>query len=530
MLKLIFSFLLLLSFSCVAQNIEKIINQERQQIDRVDIRLSDRITYISSNFAKPQITTTNLRDKVRVLAITKVYYVYTAYRRSSDFDQKALDRKRFEQLKELYPILFESPLIEWEILEQTGLEVYTEGEGYFHGFILVHRPLPTDAGREKEFDLVSQFLNNPTEGLPLIEEDPIANLFTPTAIIDKKESIDVMDAEFDGGDQALLEHIQNNLDMPNEVWKDRKDFWASFSVVVNQSGKAEIIDFAAEYGKPVEKAIRDAINAMPLWTPKSINGQPVIDTVNFEWRISYSPQLKGMYLKNGKPPILGHTIEEIANDPIHSSLVKTEDILMNPVYVAFSKVPTSQQLAIVMDVTGSMANHIISASFWLTEHMDSLPFTSFAAFNDGDDTKDDEKIIGSTGGIYYTAFMSEFSNSIRTAMQKGNGGDYPENDIEAILYASRNDKQATGVLLVADNMSAVKDFDLLYKVELPVSVLPCGLTGSINQNYLDIVFKTGGSIYYNDQVINLQKLSKGETFKIRRTTYVHSGRRIEVAN
>jgi hypothetical protein len=514
----------------MAQNIEKIINQERQQIDRVDIRPSARITYISSNFAKPQITTTDLRDKVNVLAVTKVYYVYTAYRRSSQFNQKELDRKRFEQLKQLYPVLFESPLIEWEILEQTGLEVYTEGEGYFHGFILVHRPLPTDAGRQKEFDLVSQFLNNPTEGLPLIEEDPIAKLLSPKETIVKEDIEDAEMAEYNGGDQALLEYIQTNLKMPNEVWKDRKDFWANFSVIVNQAGKSEIIGFEGDYGKQVEKAIKDAVEDMPLWTPKRINGQPVIDTVNFEWRISYSPQLKGMYLKNGKPPLLDHKINEIANDPLQSSLVKTEDIVLNPVYIAFAKVPDNEKLAIVMDVTGSMANHIISASFWLTEHMDSLPFTSFTAFNDGDDTKDDEKIIGSTGGIYYTAFMSEFSNSIRTAMQNGNGGDYPENDIEAILYASRNDKHATGVLLVADNMSAVKDFELLNKVELPVSLLPCGLTGSINQNYLDIVFKTGGSIYYNDQVINLQKLSKGDTFKIRRTTYVHSGRRIEAAD
>lgn len=525
--KLVFSFLLFWTFHVQAQNIEKIIGQDRQQIDRVEIKPSDRITYISSNFANPQITTTDLRDKVKKLAVTKVYYVYTSYRRSRNFDQVQLDRQRFEQLKVLYPILFETDLIEWEILEQTGLEIHTKGEGYFHGFILVHRPVPTEEGRNKELNLVNQFFTNPNEGAVLIEEDPIERQLNTVKVAVEHKNDDVEIAQFEGGDQALLEHIQANLNLPNEVWKERKDFWANFSVVIDENGRPNAPVFEDAYGKSIEKAIKDAISAMPSWTAKSINGKAVNDTIQFEWRISYSPQLKGMYLKNGNPPILSHELNDIAGDPTQSSLIKTADIVLNPVYLAFEKLPENEKLAIVMDVTGSMANHIISASFWISENIDQLPFTSFTAFNDGDGIRDDEKIIGSTGGIYYTAYMSEFRSSIRTAMQNGNGGDYPENDIEAILYASRKDANATGILLVADNMSAVKDFELLSKVELPVSVLPCGLTGSINQNYLDIVYRTGGKIYYNDQVIDLQKLSKGDTFKIRKTTYVHSGRRVE---
>lgn len=522
-------FCLLIFFSRVsAQNIDKIVNQKRVQLERIEVKPSDRITYISSNFAQPQITTTHLRDKVNVLAVTKVYYVYTAYKRSMNFDQKTLDKERFEQLKTLYPILFESPLIEWEIIEQTGLDIHTDGEGYFHGFILVHRPLPTKEGRKKEFDLISNHFDNPDVVVPMIEEDPIAKLLVKKGAEIDSKLVEKKEASFDGGDQAILEHIQRNFETPADVWKDRKDFWAKFTIVIDENGKIGSPVFKESYGKSVEKAIESSLAEMPEWTPKTINGASQKDTVEFEWRISYSPQLKGMYLKNGKPPLLSHSTNFSSDDPIHSSKLGATDIVSGSVYKALDKIPTDEKLAVVMDVTGSMANHIVSTSFWLKRNIDKLPFTSFTAFNDGDDKKDAEKEIGLTGGIYFTEFIKEYRNSIRTAMQKGNGGDYPENDIEAILYAIRKDVKATGVLLIGDNFSAVKDFELLKKVTLPVSVLPCGLSGAINQNYLDIVCETKGKIFYSDQIIDPAELKKGETFKIRRTKYVFTGKRIEV--
>ncbi|MFK8038754.1 MAG: hypothetical protein AB8B74_10725 [Crocinitomicaceae bacterium] len=523
-------FYLLLLFSAVTygQSIEQIIKQNRHQIDRVEVKLSDRITYISSNFAKPQITTINLRDKVKSLAVSKVYYVYTAYKKSPGFDQFKLDRQRFNELKSLYPILFENSLIEWEILEQTGLEIHTEGEGYFHGFILVHRPLPSKIGRQSEFEFVSRFLKDPESSVKLVEEDPISKRYKKKEHIVKLEIVDIEEAEYEGGGQSLVNHIQTSLVTPNDVWKDRKDFWAKFTLEIGDDGRPSVPKFKENYGKSVERAIKEAIAEMPPWHPKRINGIGLKDTVEFEWRISYSPQLKGMFLMNGKPPILDHKLSDLDRDPTQSNTIGAEDIVTSAVYQAFEKIPIDQKLAVVMDVTGSMANHIISATFWLHKNKQQLPFTSYTAFNDGDDQKNREKKIGLTGGIYWTNFFTEYSANIRTAMQNGNGGDYPENDIEAILNAISKDPKAQGVLLIADNMSSVKDIELLNKVDLPVHIMPCGLTGSINQNYLDIVSKTRGTIYYKDQVIDLDSLSRGDNFKIRRNSYVYTGKKIEV--
>lgn len=528
MLKTFFYVLFFFSTITYGQNIEYIIQQKRQQIDRIEIEESDRLTYISSNFSNSQIITIGLRDKVKSLAISKVYYVYTAYKKSENFNQLKLDRRRFERLMDLYPVLFENKTIEWEILEQTGLEVYTNGEAYFHGFILVHRPLPSKAGREKELEYVSHFLSHPETSIKLINENPISAKLKSEIVTPDPKLVDEKVAKFEGGGELLMTHIQSNLITPNDVWKDRKDFWAKFSLEIDEQGRPLSPVFKENYGKSVEKAIKDAIDLMPNWHPKISNGQAVLDTVNFEWRISYSPQLKGMFLMNGKPPILNHLISDFDNDIIQSNTIGANDIVMSAVYKSFEKMPIDQKLAIVMDVTGSMTNHIISASFWLNKNKNELSFTSFTVFNDGDDQKDHEKEVGVTGGIYFTTFFNEFSNKTRTAMQNGNGGDYPENDIEAILYACRKDAKKTGVLLIADNMSGVKDIELLNKLDLPISLMPCGLTGSIHQNYLDIVYKTKGKIYYSDQVIHVDSLSRGDSFKIRRTTYTHTGRRLEV--
>ena len=301
-----------------------------------------------------------------------------------------------------------------------------------------------------------------------------------------------------------------------------------FSLVIDENGKPMQPKFKESYGRSVNKEIMSVVAKMPNWQPKSINGQTLTDTIDFEWRISYSPQVKGMYLMDGKPPVLDHEFTPKATNPSKPSLIQTSDIVNTPVYKAFDELSNNEHLAIVMDVTGSMANHIISASFWLNENKNKLPFTSFTAFNDGDDKKDDDKEIGSTGGIYFTTFFSECNNSILTAMENGNGGDYPENDLEAIMYAQRKDVKATGVLLVADNFSQVKDIELLNKVDLPIHILPCGLTGSIHKDYLEIVFKTNGKIYYKDQIIDISNLPKGSTFKIRKTNYIVTGRGIDV--
>src|SRR5690606_34139262 len=114
----------------------------------------------------------------------------------------------------------------------------------------------------------------------------------------------------------------------------------------------------------------------------------------------------------------------------------------------------------------------------------NTPFTSFSFFNDGNNAATKNKKIGKTGGIYFTKSISEINKQIKEAMQMGNGGEAPENDIEAILYAIENDNLADEIVLIGDNYSAVRDLELLKEISKPVHVILCAAPKFVRNDYL----------------------------------------------
>lgn len=90
----------------------------------------------------------------------------------------------------------------------------------------------------------------------------------------------------------------------------------------------------------------------------------------------------------------------------------------------------------VVDVTGSMQPCAAAIYQWMklaNDRNENIRYYIF--FNDGDNKPNSAKVIGSTGGIY--GVTANDSNKVlatmQTAMKNGDGGDIPENDIEAIL-------------------------------------------------------------------------------------------------
>ena len=524
MIKFLPFFIFFFHFSAKGFDVDRILARERIKVTKIDRIDSDRVTFISSDFAKAQIETIGLRSQISKLEITKVYYVYTAYKLSPDFDQLKLDKERFQKLLVNYPEIFRRENMDWEIIEQTGLTDFTEGESFFHGFILIHRPLRTDEVRQRELDYVFGFLDNPDTEIKEIITDPVADKFIKTDVkeVPVSTSGSTKSAVFKGGDQALSDHIQMNFETPNDVWKDRKDFWANYQVIVNEHGKVTQVIFDENYSHSTTREIERLMMKMPDWRPKIINGKAVTDTVKFELRVSYSPHVKGMFLLNGQPPRLSHSSKS-APGRRAGEMFDQERLKQAAVFKSLEEVKTNGKIAVIIDVTGSMHGNIVSTTYWLQNNQGRLPFSSYTAFNDGDKTKDKDKEIGNTGGIYFTSLFTEYNRTIKKAMLGGNGGDFPENDIEAILTALEKDQNATEVLLIADNMSEVKDIELLDNINKPVSVLLCSLTKTIHPHYLDLVYQTGGKIYYNGKTIDLSKVKKGDSFKLKKVTYAFNG-------
>ncbi|MGZ3885437.1 MAG: toxin-antitoxin system YwqK family antitoxin, partial [Bacteroidia bacterium] len=181
---------------------------------------------------------------------------------------------------------------------------------------------------------------------------------------------------------------------------------------------------------------------------------------------------------------------------------------------------------IVADLTGSMYPFAQQISTWLKLHFlrDSLR-QNFVFFNDGDNKRDDQKKIGVTGGVYYCTAktMDQLVNAMNLTIRNGTGGDAPENVVEAILYGLKKNKNIDNVVLLADNWAKVRDLSLITRVKVPVHVLLCGVYDGmeINPDYLNIAYKTKGSIHTIEQdITDLMMQTSGKKFNINGVDYI----------
>lgn len=179
---------------------------------------------------------------------------------------------------------------------------------------------------------------------------------------------------------------------------------------------------------------------------------------------------------------------------------------------------------IVMDITGSMYPYAQQVSTWLSLHF-SRDSTQqyFVFFNDGDRKDDMAKKIGVTGGNYFTAAKKteDVIKTMQLAIKNGEGGDAQENVIEAILYGLKKVKNIEHIILIADNWAPVRDMVLLPKVKIPVHILLCGVAQGmkISVDYLNIAYKTKGSIHTIEEDIDFLIQNKNNEFFINGNLY-----------
>jgi antitoxin component YwqK of YwqJK toxin-antitoxin module len=181
---------------------------------------------------------------------------------------------------------------------------------------------------------------------------------------------------------------------------------------------------------------------------------------------------------------------------------------------------------IVADLTGSMYPYGQQISTWQKLHfLKDTMSQHFVFFNDGDHKRDDEKKIGATGGVYHckARTMEELIATMELTIKKGQGGDAPENVIEAILYGLNKSGKVDDIVLIADNWAKARDIKMLARVKVPVHVILCGVYEGmeINEDYLNIAYKTKGSLHTIEQdITNLMKQSSGKKFNINGVDYI----------
>lgn len=183
-----------------------------------------------------------------------------------------------------------------------------------------------------------------------------------------------------------------------------------------------------------------------------------------------------------------------------------------------------EKATIVGDVTGSMYTYTAQLLLWVKTNPIGSLSKNFVFFNDGDNMPDKDKKIGKTGGIYFKSCNSyaEVENLLRTTMLKGSGGDYPENNIEALLKAEKAFPATEFQVMIADNWAAIKDKALWQYLTKPVRIVVCGATEfNVNIDYLNLARKTKGSVHLMESdLYNLSGLKEGEILKVGKNSFV----------
>ncbi|MGC4104162.1 hypothetical protein [Ferruginibacter sp.] len=180
------------------------------------------------------------------------------------------------------------------------------------------------------------------------------------------------------------------------------------------------------------------------------------------------------------------------------------------------------RMLVVTDVTASMFPYSGQLLIWLKLHEAERRINRFVFFNDGDNKADEMKTIGNTGGVYNTnsSVFEVVEQLLYKTMSNGNGGNIPENNIEALLKGIASCNDCASVIMIADNSSAVSDMALLKQVQLPVHIILCGVHDALNSDYLEIARSTGGSVHTADEDLEqLLQVKEGEQIMLHGRQY-----------
>lgn len=463
-------------------------------------------------------------DQVKSIAL-----VYTRFRNSKNFDQQALNRERVQQLLAAFPKLKNNKEIFWYTIEQTGCDNPERCEGFFHGFEISLKNPEEDAAtlvRTKLTDYYTSVLTGDTsnthflDSLVLTGTTPIIKVCDSVMVNKpvrnrlgklvgkKKRSFHYfnrkMNSKLDLGDKQVVIFVNKRRRIDRIEGLSEKDQ----RVFIKYFNKSFRIRSSMYKGKLVHARYSIHIQEDGLLNRKK-------PTVMVQGLDNMGQVIKDIHLK--EIPHLELSCRFLdTSDPTGSN---TDEV----VWRALDRLKDLKNCLVVTDVTGSMSPYLGQFIAWHQLHLKTMPTRDFLFFNDGDNQPDNVKKAGQVGGLYrvQTRRYAELRNTLLKAQSSGNGGDTPENNIEAVLEGVKVNPNIQQVIMIADNFATPRDLELLSLVKVPIRLILCGTWAGINTEYLEMLKKNGGSIHTIDEDIeDLQKLNEGEVIDIMGVSYM----------
>lgn len=212
-------------------------------------------------------------------------------------------------------------------------------------------------------------------------------------------------------------------------------------------------------------------------------------------------------------------IDKWTNDGLDAAVINTLSTLDN-----------NKAYTIVQDVTMSMYPYSIQALYWHYHMKDSVTIKNWIVFNDGDKTPDKAKKVGKTGGIYQVSEtgLDSVNQTILKAMNAGDGGGLPENDIEAVIFAQQFYPNSE-LILIADNFSNCRDFGLHKSIQGKLHIILCGAEYFINEQYIKLAIELNGNLYTNHGVYrNMGQFKNGQVFQVGNRNFSYRNNHLKI--
>jgi hypothetical protein len=439
--------------------------------------MKNRVVYISCPFASPVFDNPQAVKALKGHVIEKVQLVYTTYRQDASFSQQKLNQNRLRNLEIILPDAFSSALTEWQLVGQTGAATPEEGKNYFHGFVITYRDAPSATSIKSEMTTLD-------------------SAFTGIIKVRKPGDTSFTGGGFPGaGGPPKLDLLRmpdgTSIIIPHEIPEDSLRFFLRPSTPGASIGTARYKD----------------TSRTTILVTEYFGGY----RIEREWKL-----------------------EEHREDPTGFDFLGRK-YLNNPDSVVTTVLRRNSwtNFALVCDVTGSMSPYTAQIFAALPGVVENRRCKAFLFFNDGDKKPTGDKKELKTGGLYWTRAM-RFDSAYYTAkkcMGNGDGGDLPENNVEALIMAEKINPGGE-LVMIADNWASPRDLSECDKINSPVHIILCSARSGVNPDYLFLARVTNGSVHTRDQdVTNLGSMQEGEQVKIGiQTFYLHNDHFIPLEN
>ena len=428
-------------------------------------KVGNEYIFLPMNFGRPEILDTSGIYILKNAEIFSIDLVFTDY--PSNNSLKELNTKRIRNLQQIIPYILNRKNIDWQVVRQMNGYDKATAELLPHGFVINYRKAFSKEDHEGEIKYIedySKFLPKPKE----VPKKPVPQIPAP----------------------------------PRKI-----RYW---DVIYGDAGAAPV----RYMGNRTVKEVSDT--RIPYNEGEVIVGLPKSDPY-CKRNLTWEEKKRFERIDSVFFVLLPPDIKETRKVPDILPPAEKPRLPDSTVDKYFRR-NHYHNILLVLDVTMSMAPYSAAVLSWISDSANQSNIKYVSCFNDGDDMQDALKQIGKTGGVYGELFKNplRLSKLIETTMDKGSGGDTPENVCEAILRSIDKCPECSDIVLIADNWAGVRDIELVNKITRPVNIIVCGGVMGVHPDYVTIASTTNGSLHFNNEDIkDLPLLKEGKTIVIR---------------